>query len=130
MSATHRLKTHPEPLEAIIEGRKTFEFRKDDRTPRFEVGDELDLFGWDPSYFGGRGGDTEMGALRRVTYILRGPAYGIPEGYCVMSLAELEGEKQCNCTACPTMVPRSWYSGMCYPCADADCDCSDREEPR
>ena len=84
----HILKTWPEPFEAIIEGKKTFEFRKDDR--EFEVGDTLVLKEWeldasineplDYFYFTGR----EHRCF--VTYLLRGPAFGIPVGYVIMSI--------------------------------------------
>ena len=77
----HNLKCHPEPFEALKSGKKLFEFRKNDRG--FEVGDVLRLFKWDP--------DRELfraePELRfEVTYIARGPAFGIPEGYVIMSV--------------------------------------------
>lgn len=79
---THELKTWPDPYEAVFTGRKHFEYRKDDRG--FQVGDLLLLRKWDPTtseYF------TNSTVLRRsVTYIARGPNFGIPDGYCVMSL--------------------------------------------
>ena len=37
------LKCLPEYFDAILAGRKTFEVRIDDRTPRYEVGDVLEL---------------------------------------------------------------------------------------
>lgn len=80
---THDLKTHPGPFTATVMGLKQFEFRKDDRG--FEVGDVLVLREWDPSWdpTPSYTGDT---ATRRVSYILRGPDYGVPEGYVVMGL--------------------------------------------
>lgn len=77
----HELKTHPEPFQAVVSGAKRFEFRKDDRTPRFEPGDILRLQEFDPE-----SGYTGHSRNRIVTYIARGPNFGIPEGYCVMSL--------------------------------------------
>lgn len=90
--ARHILKTWPEPFKALADGRKTFEFRNDDRG--FEVGDMLVLRQFVPR--------TEVGdhtivghfvaqspeVIRWVTYILRGPAFGVPDGYCVMSMSE------------------------------------------
>lgn len=82
MSVVHELKTWPEPFAAIVDGRKTFEYRKSDRA--FEVGDLLELREYDP--------ETEdyTGAwvLARITYIMPGGQFGIPEGYCVMSFGE------------------------------------------
>lgn len=81
----HRLKTWPDVYQATEDGTKTFEFRKDDRG--FEVGDALDLEEWEPSVIGKNGGGyTGRKASFRVTYILRGPSFGIPKGYVVMSI--------------------------------------------
>jgi len=76
----HRLKTWPAPFLAVRLGEKTHEFRKDDRG--FATGDTLVLEEWDPQ----TGRYTGQQEHRRVTYISRGPQFGIPEGYCVMSL--------------------------------------------
>lgn len=80
---SHELKTWPEPFEAIRKGDKRFELRRFDRD--FQVGDVLRLREWDPSWprYTGR-------VIRaRITYILRS-GFGLPEGLCVMSLAEVE----------------------------------------
>jgi hypothetical protein len=78
---THGLKCHPEPFTALLRGTKTFEFRKDDRG--FAVGDLLHLREWDheTGLYSGRD------VVREVTYVLRGPAFGVPFGYVVMSCA-------------------------------------------
>lgn len=76
----HELKTWPAFFDAIWKGRKTFEIRKDDRG--FKVGDELWLREYDPenkTYSG-----DELWA--EVTHMMRGPAFGIGVGYCVMSI--------------------------------------------
>ena len=78
----HDLKCHPEPFQAIIDGVKLWEFRKDDRDPRYAVGDVLLLREWEPA----TKAYTARCTMARVVYLLRGPEYGIPEGYCVMSM--------------------------------------------
>lgn len=77
----HRLKIWPQFIDAIGREEKTFEVRKNDRD--FRVGDILHLREWNPE-------TKEWGSLSItcfVTYILHGPAFGIEEGYCVMSIA-------------------------------------------
>lgn len=81
LTTTHHLKTHPEQYQAVIDGRKKFEVRKDDRG--FNEGDVLHLEEWDP--------ETEDYTCRvgkfRVTYLLRGSAFGtIPKGVVIMSI--------------------------------------------
>lgn len=85
---THELKCWPEPFEALLEGRKVHEYRKDDR--RFGLGDILWLREFVPA--GTRNGGFEddrytgRETRRLVTYVSRAPFYGIPDGYVVMSL--------------------------------------------
>ncbi len=91
---THELKTWPEPFDALIRGAKTFELRQDDRG--FAVGDTLVLREWvpDPSYLVDRGRYTGRVHRARVTYLLHGGRFGLPEGLCVMSLSpEPEGKR-------------------------------------
>lgn len=77
----HSLKCWPGPFEAIDADAKTFEFRSEsDR--RFAVGDNLDLMEWDPS----DESYTGRHLCARVRYLLRGPAFGIPEGFVCMSI--------------------------------------------
>ena len=76
--AVHQLKCWVSNFQATVEGMKTHEFRKDDRG--YRIGDELFLSEFDP--------DTETLTGRnfrvRVTWITR--SFGVPEGYCVMSV--------------------------------------------
>ena len=84
----HVLKTWPPFYEDMRDGKKTFEYRKNDRA--FKVGDFLVLYRWNPDALNP---DTDMciyvlehGALTfQVTYIVE-KAPGLPEGYCVMQL--------------------------------------------
>lgn len=79
---THRLKTWPDPFEAVFIGVKRFEFRKNDRD--FQEGDKLVLQEWNPETHAYSGFEY----VCTVPYILRGPKFGLPEGYCVISLSE------------------------------------------
>lgn len=77
----HNLKTWPEPFAAVRRGAKLFKWRlEDDR--RFAVGDLLHLREYDPE------AKAETGAVFEVwvTYIARGPAFGIPVDACIMSI--------------------------------------------
>lgn len=58
----HELKCWPQFFDAVVDGRKTFEFRRFDRG--FEVGDVLKLREWEKGVYSGR----EI--KRKVTYIL------------------------------------------------------------
>lgn len=85
---THELKTWPHPFQAVLDGRKPFEWRRDDRG--FGVGDTLVLSEWDPAWRSPVGEGQRVGYTGRkveveVTYILRG-AFGVPEGYVVMGI--------------------------------------------
>jgi len=77
---THELKIWPEYFNAIVEGRKTFEIRWNDRA--FQEGDSLNLREWEPlrKRYSGRRLDAE------ITYVIVGPAWDLPEGMAVMSI--------------------------------------------
>jgi hypothetical protein len=79
----HVLKTWPNAYDAVLEGRKRFEWRRDDRG--FEVGDVLVLWRWDPAVERSAGYQGNTKQRVRVTYILRG-MFDIPHGFCVMSI--------------------------------------------
>ena len=76
--AKHELKTWSEYFQAVLNGSKTFEVRKNDRS--FKVGDLLLLREWDNIEYTG---DT---ALFKITYILQGGNFGIEAGYCVLGI--------------------------------------------
>lgn len=80
MSKIHVLKTWPEPWTAMANGHKRAEFRKDDR--KYALGDWLVLRKWDPeaeSY-------CPPYSFYRVTHIVKGGRFGMPEGYVMMSV--------------------------------------------
>ena len=85
---THELKTDPDTFYALISGRKTYEIRRDDRG--FRVGDTLVLrrtvHSGDEMAQGEPLRYTGEEAVRRVTHILEGPAYGIAEGWVILSV--------------------------------------------
>lgn len=78
--SNHILKTWHEPFEAVWNGLKTFEVRKNDRD--YQAGDSLLLCEYDP--------DTDTYSGREiscwVSFVLYGGAFGLPDDICVMSL--------------------------------------------
>ena len=77
----HRLKCWPEADAATRSGAKLFEYRKDDGR-NYRVGDTLVLEEYRPLP-----GELTGKYLRvYITHIERGPKWGIPAGYCVMSI--------------------------------------------
>ena len=89
----HELKCWPESFDAIRDGRKRFEWRRDDRG--FAVGDVLVLKKWNPTtryWFREESdvGNADYPELRVcVTYILRGQ-FGVPEPFVVMGISDPE----------------------------------------
>jgi hypothetical protein len=89
---THVLKTWPEPFQAVLDGRKRYEIRKDDRG--YAVGDVLRLREWDPTpqTFGySQAGYTQREHTVRVTYITPAGSWGLPASLCVMSIEKDPG---------------------------------------
>jgi len=95
-SKEHELKTDSQVFDAVLEGRKTFEIRKDGRG--FSVGDLLKLRrtlrtgeemkkGFPLEYVG-------PPLYVYVTYILRGPIYGLADGWVIMGIKPRDGEPQ------------------------------------
>ena len=80
---THELKIWPKWFDAVKNGTKTFEIRRDDRG--VEVGDQIIFEEFRPGVGEYTGRTTE----RRVSYISRGDdaeAAGLKEGHCVIGL--------------------------------------------
>lgn len=82
MNQTHNLKTWPEHFQAIKSGDKKAELRKNDRA--FQVGDTLVLEEYEP---GGAPHYTGDNLKTTVTHILHGPAFGLADGFVVISIA-------------------------------------------
>lgn len=86
----HVLKTIDIYWDAILDGTKTFEVRKNDRA--FQTGDELILERWERDKFG----VLHMTVPRRricakISYLLQGGQFGIEPAYCVLGLKSQEG---------------------------------------
>ena len=80
---THHLKIQPEYYEAVCNGTKRFEVRRDDRTPRYTAGDTLVLEEIDANRQ-----KTGRQAAVCVDYVYRG-AFCL-DGYCIMSIRLLQ----------------------------------------
>jgi ASC-1-like (ASCH) protein len=81
----HELKIWPEYFEAVNNGEKTFEVRKNDRN--YQVGDILYLREWSPF----RESFTGKYTYLKVTYVLRDEEF-VKEGYIVMGFHFHYGE--------------------------------------
>jgi len=75
----HDLKILPEYFEPVLEGKKNFELRKNDRN--YKVGDTLLLREWYANKYTGRE------VKRKVTYILE-KAVGIDTRYVILAMEE------------------------------------------
>jgi hypothetical protein len=88
---THRLKTDQEVFQSVVDGFKNYEIRYNDRN--FNVGDELwlreteytgeEMKNGKPLEYTGRTMEVQ------VIHILRGPIYGIKEGWVIMTICEI-----------------------------------------
>ena len=79
----HELKCWPEYFEALWDGKKTFEIRKDDRG--YQVGDYLVQREYDLN-----SGYSGRVMVMSVTYVLDNPTF-VKDGYVVMSVDEVMG---------------------------------------
>lgn len=78
----HVLKTWPPFFDEVRRGWKAFEIRKDDRG--YNTHDILLLREWDPK----KKEYTRRIHACKVGYVMRGPQFGLEEGYCVMSIRD------------------------------------------
>jgi hypothetical protein len=81
----HILKIEPPFFQAVVDGLKTFEIRKDDRG--FQAGDDLTLREFDPAYKGYHRSEADMYTGRyheaKIGYVT---AYEQKSGYVVFSV--------------------------------------------
>lgn len=87
----HQLKCWPESFQPLSRKEKFAEFRIDDGR-NFQVSDILSMWEWQPapSYADdARGVYTGEQAKFRITHIVRGPAFGIPKDFVMMSVRKL-----------------------------------------
>ena len=85
----HDLKCAREPFGAVVRGLKKWEFRRDDRG--FEVGHDVFLHELIHAPGASRGSASPgvpsgRYVEARIIYLLRGPEFGIPEGFAVFSI--------------------------------------------
>jgi hypothetical protein len=81
----HDLKTQPQFWEALVNGSRPFEVRRNDR--KFSPGDVLILREWTPE-FGYTGEET----CRQVSYVLRHEDFpqGVPVGFVVLGFGIMQ----------------------------------------
>lgn len=77
---THHLKTWTEYFEDILNGKKNFELRKNDRN--YQVGDILVL----EEYVAEKDEYTGRSVSMIVDYILEGGSMGLEKGYVIMAI--------------------------------------------
>lgn len=78
MVTTHCLKIYPKYFNSVMNGKKTFEIRKNDRG--FKVGDKILLREWDNISYSGR----EI--LAEITYIMDDTFVGLEKGYAILGI--------------------------------------------
>lgn len=74
----HELKIYPKYFEAILNGSKQFEIRKNDR--KFRVGDNIFLREWDNIKYSGRT------IFAEITYVFDDKFIGLTEGYVALGI--------------------------------------------
>ena len=77
----HTLKIQPKYFQAVVDGLKCFEVRKNDRG--YKVGDELFLKEFEDNEFTGRSVE------KTITYILPGGEFGIDTNYVILGLRDM-----------------------------------------
>lgn len=92
---SHSLKTDPAVFQAVLEGRKTYEIRLNDRD--FQESDELILretrYSVEEMHAGAPREYTERELHKVISHVLRGPVYGLADGWAILSFEEERGNK-------------------------------------
>lgn len=104
----HRLKTLPHMFDAVRDGIKSFEIRRNDRG--FQAGDILFLRKYDPTH---RGYLDDEPLVRRVTYVLNG--FGLDAGFVVMGTTDAsapEDDGEARYVAVNIRVSKSEHARM------------------
>lgn len=83
----HVLKTIDRYWDAIADGTKTFEVRKNDRA--FQKGDTLILQRWEDGKFGMHRSTPFQTLSMKITYMLQGGQFGIEPAYCVLGFKKV-----------------------------------------
>lgn len=83
-----KIKCWPEFFEPIAKNEKRGEFRLDDRD--YRVGDTLIIQEWSPNNLRYTGRQVK----RLVTHKVSGGYFGIPKGYCMLSIKPLPKESK------------------------------------
>lgn len=106
--ATHELKTWPDLFEDVVSGKKRFDVRRNDRTPKFTVGDELLLREYIPPSDHSEGSYTGKVARFRVLYILDLGRVAYRSGFVVMTIEPINAMRIPEVLTCV-------YCGKQYP---------------
>ncbi len=85
----HELKTDPAVFQALFDGKKTYELRKDDRG--FETGHKLWLretrYTGEEMKAGAPLEYTGRKTRHTISHVLRGPIYGLMSGWVILSVS-------------------------------------------
>lgn len=79
MKKTHQIKTWAPFFQDIIDGKKPFEFRLNDRD--YQIGDDIQHVEWNEA----EQKETGRQCWATITYIVKGGLFGIPESYCIFT---------------------------------------------
>lgn len=79
MSKTHKIKTWAPYFQEVMDGKKPYEYRLNDRN--YQVGDELQHIEWNE----GEQKETGRQCWAKVINVLKGGIFGIPENYCIIT---------------------------------------------
>lgn len=76
----HTIKTLQPYYDDVVNGKKNFEIRRNDR--HYQVGDKLILMEYDAR------GITGRSITKTISYILKDcPQYGLYDGYCILGIS-------------------------------------------